>query len=214
LPCLDAHLQPCTELGEDQTLSTYAEGWLLSSQTLIAAAFDSPSKLRLAAECGLQSKDGTFSLQYLAGRYADPPALRVAKELDIELNEDTLAGAIHSGRVSIVNYLIQEQHCTVYRNCGGYSARIGDVDMLQCLRRNGYAFKCYDCKTAARSEQLPALQYMMGRSRSSKQSNKNREVRKRVANEVLHCAASIGNIEMVQWLQQQQGVEVNAMLMQ
>jgi hypothetical protein len=93
------------------------EDW---STTLMESAFQSPSRLRLAVACDLQlsgpDEDDTWLppsavLQYIAGLHADEAVLSLAKELGMPLSGKTVKGAAASGRVSVLEYLIQQQRC-------------------------------------------------------------------------------------------------------
>jgi hypothetical protein len=175
--------------------------------TLMSTVFESPSRFRLAAECGLASAVHKPLLQYLSGLYADVATLSSAEELGLTLGDETVRGAADAGRVTIFNYLVQERQCTVPDDAGGYTAQRGNMRMLQCLQSNEYEFTRSMCKRAAVAGQLPALQYMLTDALNCTC----------MSAPVADCgicfwlrhvslcdAAESGSVEMVQWLQQQQ----------
>jgi hypothetical protein len=128
--------------------------------------FQSPSRVRLAVACGLEwYRDGKSSfeikLQYCAGLYADVPTLAEAEELGMTLTGATVYGAAESGRVSTVNYLIQERECVLPLDAEIESAKNGDIDMLKCLEQNGLVFNGDTCSSAAAAGQLPTLKYIL-----------------------------------------------------
>jgi Ankyrin repeats (3 copies) len=185
--------------------------------TLMSAAFQSSSRLELAAQCGLQLSGDTGRLQYIARLYADVSVLSLAEKHGVPLSYGAGSGAVESGRVNVVDFLIQEQHCELPGDADCYAARAGDVDMLQCLRRKQVCvFTWYTCSSAASAGHLRALKYLWSAARCIG-----------ALQGVAHCplchwkhdssladAAKSGSIEMVQWLLQQQGVALSMSAMQ
>jgi hypothetical protein len=174
--------------------------------TLISAVFESPSRLSMAVQCGLQLTTN-HAMQYIAGLYASIPTLELAEELGMTFCNSVVDGAADFGRVSIVNYLLQgRQH--LVRGVDGYrAAQNGDADMLKCLTQNGCMFTSSTCNTAATSGQLLALQYILS-TLDCTCNNVRCERCDWLTHSAIQEAALGGNIEMVNWLQQQHRVEV------
>jgi hypothetical protein len=156
----------------------------------------------MAVECGLQLTTN-HAMQYIAGMYASIPTLELAEELDMTFCNSVVNGAADSGRVSIVNHLLQgRQH--LVRGVDGYrAAQNGDVDMLKSLTQNGCMFTSSTCNTAATSGQLLALQYILS-TLDCTCNNASCERYDWLTHSAIQEAALGGNIEMVNWLQQQQ----------
>jgi hypothetical protein len=168
--------------------------------------FQSPSRLRLALASGLQWDDGrqrvidgdrSVTLQYIAGRHADVPTLSLAEQLGMTVDDDTVCGAADSGHESIVNHLIQERHCAIPCDAGDCAAETGNVDMLRCLRQNGYTFTRDTCSLAAAAGHLAVLQYIL----HSLEVDDRQVISDWFSLFSVASAAHSGNIEMVQWLQ-------------
>jgi hypothetical protein len=129
--------------------------------TLASAAFQSPSRLRLARECGLRLTGyGIEPLQYVTGLYADVPTLRVAEELGMVLSGKTLRGAASSDREDVILYLLQRHVCPADHYVAEHAAQRCYVDVLQSLRQNSFEFSVTTCFKAAAAGQLVALQYI------------------------------------------------------
>jgi hypothetical protein len=186
------------------------------STTLMEAVFQSPSRVKLAVASDLKwYRDGKSSfeikLQYHAGLYADVPTLSMAEELGLALSGATVSGAAKSGRVSTVNYLIQERDCELPLDAETVAAKNGDIDMLECLKQNGLVFTGDTCSSAAAAGQLPTLKYVMSALECTCELLPDATCGPCdwIGDGSLHDAVKSGNIEMVKWLQQHYGVRID-----
>jgi hypothetical protein len=169
-----------------------------SRTTLYSAAVASPATARLAGSCGLPVHEH-YKVQVIARLHADMETLLTLCELGMLLS-DTLVNAVaSSGRLSIPQHLLTEQQCPNPPSLSEYAASSGSISMLKWLReQNGYAFSQRTCAGAAWGGHLAALQHL--RSEGCVWD----------AEYIGRHAASSGSIEVVEWLRQQQGVEINA----
>jgi hypothetical protein len=102
------------------------------STTFASAAFQSPSRLRLAWEHRLRLTGyGLEQLKYIAGLYADGPTLHLAEELGWELNHSTVKGVTCSACVSAMEYLTKAQHRPMDRIVAEHAAKTGNIDVLK-----------------------------------------------------------------------------------
>jgi hypothetical protein len=126
-----------------------------SCTTLIRAAFQSCSRLKMAAACGLQLRRLSddvhyyYKLQYIAGLVAGQATLTVAEELGVKPGCHTVLGAADAGHDSILNSLVQVRECTLPLHVGDHAASTGNIDMLKCLKHNGCTFTRALCSKAA-----------------------------------------------------------------
>jgi hypothetical protein len=185
--------------------------------TLVSAVFGSLSRLEQAVHCGLKlsGDKGRLQyiawqdkgrLQYIAGWHAAVPVLSLAADKHgMLLSSETVRGAIESGRVNVVDYLIQDRHCELPVDADHYTARAGDVNMLQCLRKHGCVFKWHTCSLAATAGHLRALKYLWSAAHCTcaLEGVAHCTLCNWKAQSSLTAAAQCGSIEMAQWLQQQ-----------
>jgi hypothetical protein len=183
--------------------------------TPLCAVFQSPSRLKLAVEHGFNlqpNEHNNYDFHRTAGFYADVQTLSLAAELGMTFNLDTIKAAAASGHVDAFNYVLKgQQSALTSRSCVECQAiRSGNIDMLKCLTQNGFVFSRDSCGLAATAGQLPALQYILS-TYSCRCHDVAYNVKCKVCSWLAHSslssAARSGNIEMVQWLEQQQGVQ-------
>jgi hypothetical protein len=179
--------------------------------TLMCAVFQSPSRLRLAVDCGLALNHNRDYLQYMAGWYADVPTLSLAEELGLTLSDSTVEGAAQSGHVSAMTFLVEERHCVASDDAVGCAAKSGHVDMLVYLRGRGYQSTADTCYDATSAGQLPALQYMLGDLTCTCMTipSARCELCYWQKNSRLWATARSGNIEMVDWIRQEYHVAID-----
>jgi hypothetical protein len=197
------------------------------STTLMQAVFQSPSRLRLAAACGLQldlqDKDddeeddigpsAADELQFIAGLHAHQATLSVAEELGMPLSVHVVRGAAASGRVRVLACLIEERQCEVPDGVETSAARSGSIDMLKYVEKHGCVFTRYALCSAASCGHLPALQYILSAMKCTceqhpMEHDERCKVCRWIATFSLCDAAESGNIEMLKWLQQQHSVAI------
>eukprot|EP00953_Heterococcus_sp_UTEX-ZZ885_P021905 12184-Heterococcus_DN1.PRE.2 len=146
--------------------------------TLYSAAVASPTTVRLALSSGLEIADNKH-LQQSAGLHADMPTLAVLRDLGLPLSYSVTQAVALSGRLEILQYVVDEQWCPKSNLLGYYAARSG----------------------AARAGHLAALQHL--RSEGCAWD----------AHYIACYAAESGSIELVEWIRQQQGIDINARVM-
>jgi hypothetical protein len=188
--------------------------------TFMNAAFQSPSRLRLAVARGLllNPPDDGFGdcwepsplskLQYSAGLHADKAVLSLAEELGMPLGPEVVNGAAASGRVSMLRHLARERHCALPRNIGYSAAHSGNIDMLKYVVKHRRKFTPYACSNAARVGRLPALQYILSTLQCTCDEqpygpDERCDLCEWITDSSIYDAATGGTIEMLQWLQQQ-----------
>jgi hypothetical protein len=184
-------------------------GWCT---TLLSAVFQSPSRLRLARDSGVRlSGYGIQDMQFIAGLCADVPTLRLAEDLGMALSASTVKGAACSDRASIVQYLIGVGQCSGDSSVAEYAVHSGNVDILKGLRRNNFEFYSRCCTEAATAGQLGALQFVLSFLSCACSSGTDGlcALCGSLKHVTLPAVAKGGYIEIVQWLQQQPGVEVS-----
>jgi hypothetical protein len=193
------------------------------SPTLVTAVFESPSRLRLAVACGLQLNppdehdeddeedwrpSSSSELQYIAGLHADEAVLSLAEELGMPLSSEVVKGVAASGRVKLLKHLIEERQCAMPRNTVCSAAYSDSIDVLKYVAERGCMFTAYSCSDAARFGRLHALQHILSTLQCTcDQQPHGLDERcdscEWIAESSVHDAAMSGNIEVLQWLQQQ-----------
>jgi hypothetical protein len=190
--------------------------------TLMTAACESRARFRWTFQSGLDVTGD--SITYIAGLCADVSTLLLAAQAGMSLTE-TIEGAVCSGRVTVVDFLLQQQHRKLRDvDALGYAAQCGNIDILKCLEKHGYKLTTSSCSKAASAGQLAALQYILstlqcscelandvsadGSEDDSDDEHLLCEFCDWIQIRSMECAASSGNIELLQWLQQQYDVEL------
>jgi hypothetical protein len=169
-----------------------------NTTTLFSAVVASPATVRLAHESGVQISTNE-KVQLMAGKHAYIKTLAALQELGMPLSQNLLQAAAVSGRLSILQHLISEQHCPKPRALVYYAACGGNISLLIWLRTEQQCeFDEYTCTGAAARGQLAALKYLRSEGCDWDAAN------------VAHSAAHSGSKEMVEWLQQQQGLVFGA----
>jgi hypothetical protein len=166
--------------------------------TLYSAAVASPAIVRLAQSCGMKICT-SYRVSVIAGLHADVPTLTALHDLGMQLDDTVLDAVALSGRLHILQHLINEQLCgPVPDELGFFAARSGSIDMLKWLKAQKLSTLCwYTCEGAAKGGQLAVIQYL--RSEGCDWSGSS----------VMCRAARSGSIAMVEWLQQYEGVEID-----
>jgi hypothetical protein len=151
---------------------------LLTPQTTAySAVFASPSRVKLAAACGLafqvseaEMDSGvletrTRCLQHRAGKFADEATLTAAAELGLPLDSTCIAtGAAESGDLAKLQMLHRKHACKL--DCTvRYAARSGSIEMLLWLKQQGRNLKVYNHTTnlgdeAAAAGHLNTLKFL------------------------------------------------------
>jgi hypothetical protein len=167
--------------------------------TLYSAAVASPATARLACECGLQICSERKSLQLMAGLHADLEMLAVLRELGMPLSDTVVNAVALSGRLSILQHLVEEQQCPIPDAISCYAARSGSVSMLKWLTAESLSeFGCDTCFGAAEGGHLAALQHLCS------------EGCQRDDVFLASFAAKSGSIEVVEWLRLHQDLGTSA----
>jgi hypothetical protein len=156
--------------------------------------------VRLARSCGLAVRH-SIRLQLVAGQYADSDALSALRELGMPFSNYIVKAAAHSGRLPILQHLLSDQQCPKLYDLSRYAASSGSINMLQWLKAEGFQFDSFTSHGAAAAGQLLALQHL--RSDGCEWDSAR----------ILCSAASGGNIDVVEWLRQQQDIEISADVM-
>jgi hypothetical protein len=143
-----------------------------------------------------------MDLQVIAGLHADIETLAALQQLGMSLNDTVVEAVALSGRLNILQHLLTEQQCPVTDTLSHYAARSANISMLKWLRSDTQCvFDGSTCAGAAIAGHLAALQHL--RSEGCYWDGT-----------LIGCnAASSGSIEVVEWLQQQQGVHFGASAM-
>jgi hypothetical protein len=166
--------------------------------TLYSAAVASPAIAALACACGLEISENE-QLHVIAGLHADLETLLALRELGMPLSTTVVRAAALSGRLYILQHLLSDQHCPRPDDLSCYAARSGSINILMWLKTERWCvFNSATCEGAAMAGQLLALQHL--RSEGCEWDGQR----------ILCYAASGGNIEVLDWLRQQQGIEINA----
>jgi hypothetical protein len=166
--------------------------------TLFSAAVASPAVARRAHSCGLMMCD---QFQLMAGLHADIETLTVLRQLRMPLSDIVIIAVALSGRLNTLQQLLRAPQCPRVKPSvlSHYAARSGSISMLNWLKVEGLC--CFDqdtCLGAAEGGQLAALQHL--RSEGCAWDEKS----------IAGCAAMGGSIELIDWVLQQQGIELNA----
>jgi hypothetical protein len=171
--------------------------------TLYSAAVASSATVRLAFYCGLdiftQAYDDNESLQVVAGLHADAETLAVLHDRGMEFSDMLLKAVALSGRLNVLQYLINERQCQTPSSISHYAARSGSTSMLNWLRAEASCpFDRHTCSGAAQGGHLAALRYLRNEGCAW------------IAQYITGDAASSGSIEVVEWLRQQQRIKFGA----
>jgi hypothetical protein len=129
--------------------------------TAFECVFQSPSRLRLACEHGLQAYFATELLQLKAGLRCDVPTLLAAQELGLQVSDSLISCAAGSGRLDVLQLLHVEQGMQLPANVSNGAAALARVDVLLWLRRVGYAFNTDTANAAAACNQRALLQWLL-----------------------------------------------------
>jgi hypothetical protein len=129
-----------------------------------------------------------------------------------------------SGSLPKLAWLCEKQHCPLPDNIVEAAAEGGSVEMLQWLKQRGYAFSKHTTYTAARrSKNIPVLQFLLEEGCewdchvcSAAAAVCDLEQLKwlhqhgaTLHRDMLKYAARSGVVSIVDWLQQQQGIDMS-----
>eukprot|EP00953_Heterococcus_sp_UTEX-ZZ885_P035386 18275-Heterococcus_DN1.PRE.1 len=184
-----------------RNIRMWDSGWFVTcgpKTTCYSAAVASPATARLASSCGLELREN-FDLELIAGLHADMKTLTALRELGLGLSDTLVCAVAQSGCLSTLQQLLSEQQCPRPDYLSEYAASNGSISMLDWLRTQSWCvFDHCTCAGAVYGRQLAALQHL--RSEGCEWD----------AEHVHNIAASSGNIELVEWLRQQEGIEIGA----
>jgi hypothetical protein len=116
--------------------------------TLFSAVFESPSRVRLAHESGVNFS--TRSFQLAAGRHGTVDSLMTAHELGMEYSLGVMEGAAACNSISVLHCLHKED-CPWSMQISAAAARRGDLEMLHWLREHGCAWDTFSILLSAAS---------------------------------------------------------------
>eukprot|EP00953_Heterococcus_sp_UTEX-ZZ885_P039249 20122-Heterococcus_DN1.PRE.1 len=125
--------------GDIQTV-TYgrAASTRVRHQTLYSAAFASPSRVRLAYNCGLRSSYKGY-YQHAAGRYGTAASLLAARALGMRFTTETMWGAVKCNQLPVLEFLCS-QGCFCEWGVAEVAAKRGALDILRWLYEHGCAW--------------------------------------------------------------------------
>ena len=115
------------------------------------AAFASPSRLRLAVQCGFALRNN----QFLAGKVASIDTLMTARQLGLSLDVQTAWGAAASGDLAKLRWLTEEHALTLSHSTVSHAAQSGCIEMVDWLRDQGFMPDSSALYIAAASDQMP-----------------------------------------------------------
>jgi hypothetical protein len=110
--------------------------------TSLQAVFASSSRVRLAiaTETGLEfsavDHPDNWRIQFYAGWFADVATLLVARELGLPFSDRVVTGAVVSGSISKLDWLLTEQHCPIPEHI---TSQCESIEMLRWLKQKGWA---------------------------------------------------------------------------
>jgi ribosomal protein S11 len=156
-------------------------------ETAYSAVFQSVTTLTWAYTSGLQlDSNRSRKLQYAAGRCASLLALEVAHGLGMPMSYKVFAGAVSSGRESVVDHLYTVHRCPMAWEVAFSPARKGNISMLKYLKERGYELHTHLATRAAPAGQLEVMKYLSSEGCSWRHERF-----------VVEYAAQSGNLEMV-----------------
>jgi hypothetical protein len=167
--------------------------------TLCSAAMAAPKTIRMAFECGLSLQADDEDLQLIAGLHASVETLKAVQEMGMQLSDIVVKAAARSGRLDILQHLLLEGLCAPPAGLSLWAAHSGSISMLKWLKAQSWCnFNFQTCAGAALGGQLAALQHLRIEGCDWSEG-------------VIAChAATSGSIELVEWLRQQPGIQINA----
>jgi hypothetical protein len=153
----------CTVEGvDDNTAAGFVEITCSSTATLASAAFASTQRARLAHECGLNLKEGTFSLQFIAGKYSDKKVLALLRELQLPFTSSVVCGAAvaATGSLAKIKWLHKEHRCELTSDVADYAAGSGNLAVLKYLHSEECEFGLDANYNAAAAGHIHVLEYL------------------------------------------------------
>jgi hypothetical protein len=146
---------------DDDTDEGAVEITCTAKMTLASAAFASKQKARLAHECGLNLAEGTFSLQFIAGKHGDKKVLALLRELRLPFTASVACGAAAAGSLAKLKWLHTEHRCELTSDVADYAAGNGNLAVLKYLQSNGCEFTLDTSYNAAAAGHIHVLEYLV-----------------------------------------------------
>ena len=159
---LQAYKQLPSKLITDETSVGNPKQFTCDANTILrAAVFGSPSRLRLASDCGVKVQEKrSWRLQHYAGLYASQETFLAAQELGLQFTDYVVQGCAVSGRLPLLQWLHTEQHCQLPGGICSFAARSGSVPMLQWLRQNQCIPDAFTMLIASEAGHTPVVQFL------------------------------------------------------
>jgi hypothetical protein len=198
-----------------------------STCTAMAAAFASPSRVRLAHDAGFQLQAAGWKLQDCAGKHCSVETLEVAYTLALIWNANLSRAAAEAANLPVLQWLHTEQTLPLPDGIAANAARGGSVDVLRWMKQQQCVF---DADTTyyggIKANNLPVLQYLYaegvpwhesvcGAAAAACDLQQLKWLRSkgaRLSSRVAIDAASGGSVVIFEWLQQH-GVQFNLQTM-
>jgi hypothetical protein len=172
-----------------------------STSTLYSAAVASPATARLASKSGLKICTNK-NVQVNAGAHANVQILAALRELGMPFGITLMKAAAASGRLDILQHLIIAQRCPKFKELSCYAARSGSIDMLKWLRtQKRCVFDRSTCAAAASGDRLAALKHLRSEGCDWNVAT------------IAYDAVRAGSRGVIEWLQQQQDILIDAGVM-
>jgi hypothetical protein len=103
------------------------------SITSYSAVCETPSRLTMAHQHGLDFLQGNWRLQRIAGRAASIEVSVLAHEYGMPYSRQVLVGAIESGDINTIQWLQHEQGCIITSDLRAFAAASGQLHVLKYL---------------------------------------------------------------------------------
>jgi hypothetical protein len=129
----------------------------LPQMTLYSEVFASPSRARLAQAHDLDYT--TEECERAAGMYADVATLEAAHELGMAYTETVMGGAVHSNKLTVVQFL-QSQGCPLDESMFRSAAARGDVALCAYLHAVQCPWEADACTMAATHGHAVTFQWL------------------------------------------------------
>jgi hypothetical protein len=156
--------------------------------TLLCASVASPSRLRLAHQCGLDTESEAY--QCTVGECAGFDTVHAALELGLTISSAVFEGAAASDSEEMLAWMYMLRPCTLSEDVSLAAAANGSIAALKWLRAVGAAFSATCCCQAAAHNHFSALQYLHAEGFP-------------FCKNVCEAAARTGNLAMVAWAREQ-----------
>eukprot|EP00953_Heterococcus_sp_UTEX-ZZ885_P026450 14279-Heterococcus_DN1.PRE.2 len=151
----------------------------------------------VAARHCLQLDLASMYYHMFMGQRADQGLLSLAFELGMPKSSFITCGATCAGRLTTLQWLLEEKQCPFSKASIQYAATHGHINILN----NGYAWHADTCKAAVQGGHLAVLQWLYENECP------------RIPAMLKPSAAGYGRVDIMEWLLQRDGGEVAADLM-